>query len=404
MEFLVYYKTEGLMFRSYNYLTTEYKTISRLPTDISNFYLPKCSKKYICDDESLKRYATDLYNARCELLKYTKFDYIQPYKNTIRNHNKCIESFFKMYSTDDEGKQLSANFKPINREEANLFSKCYNGSVQYLKQGEYNIFGYDYKGFYQSLLVDKDFYFPHCSGTFKTLKKIPEKPMLGFYFVNISCDDENFKKIFMFSKDNVYTSYSLKFAMKYKDKFNVNVQLCEHPNNAYVYDRKKECVLSKTIFNKWSNKLNSLKSKIPNNILIKMLSSSVWGHLSKKKKYTMTEAQTFEVNADWDDEAEYKIIDFITKDNGDEFYKVVKQDEQYYHNFRLKPFITSYGRVKIAELAIKAGLENIVRIHTDSICSLKEFDYKSETNLIPEQKSTGKFKLEAINKTLVRIE
>ena len=75
--------------------------------------------------------------------------------------------------------------------------------MQYLKQGEFNIFGYDYKGFYQSLLVGKDFYIPHCSGTFKTLKKIPEKPMLGFYFVNISCDDENFKKIFMFSKDNV---------------------------------------------------------------------------------------------------------------------------------------------------------------------------------------------------------
>ena len=57
MEFLVYYKTKGLSFRTYNYLTTELTTIYKLPTNISNFYLPKSSTKYTCDDDNKVLYS-----------------------------------------------------------------------------------------------------------------------------------------------------------------------------------------------------------------------------------------------------------------------------------------------------------------------------------------------------------
>lgn len=396
MEYIVYYKTDGLIFRSYNALTKQFENLSRLPTNISNFYLPK--KYEEGSDANLIKYSEDLKKDTQSLLLHINYNYIEPYgKQTCRTHFKNVENFYFMHYP----KNYSRDFlKPITKEETILFSKCYNDYQSYIKQGIYEVFGYNYKAFYQNILVSEDFYMPHCKGEFKNLNKIPKNIMLGFYYVKISCDDEDFKKIFMFSKDNVYTSHSLKFAIKYKEKFNINIELIEQKNNAYVYDRKKHCIQSKILFKDWSDRINELKKQIPNNGLLKMLSSSLWGHLSRKKKMYLTEQETDDLKADWSNNCRYKILSYEIKQNGEDFFKVIDTENPYYHNFaRLKPFITSYGRVKIAEMALKIGLDKIVRICCDSICTLEKIDFKDDF-FIPEEKTTGRFLFERNNKPL----
>lgn len=418
-EFIVYYKTEGQIFRAYNSLSGQINNLGKLPRDIPNFYLPKKNKKYIADDESLKKYAEDLYKDKQELLKKTGFNYFY-YTNKkgekiVGNHSSCIERFFKMYPTKQktDGQVFYKMMERITPEEVELFKMTYNGYLQYINKGEHTVYGYDYKGFYQCILDNDEFIIPMKAGKYKTIKNFPKDLKFlsfGFIFVKISCDNEDFKKIFMFSKDNCYTTYSVKFALKYQTKYNVNIEIIQKENNAYFY-KKKDCIPSKKIFERWSKKLNQLKKDLPNNGLIKMLSASLWGHLSRKKKFIKTEDEVNELNnnnlIDLDNSKKYKILDYITDENNNSFYKVLDVEQPYFYNFRLKSFITSYGRNITAELAIKMGLENVVRICCDSVCSTKSFNCDEENKInskyciIPETKSTGKFIFNNVNQPLL---
>jgi hypothetical protein len=52
----------------------------------------------------------------------------------------------------------------------------------------------------------------------------------------------------MLSKYDVYTSLSLKFAMKHKKQFNIKIELINDDKpNAYIYD-EKDCVTGEYIF------------------------------------------------------------------------------------------------------------------------------------------------------------
>ena len=64
----------------------------------------------------------------------------------------------------------------------------------------------------------------------KTLTKLPRSKKIkpGFYRVNISCHEENFKKIFAFSPKNTYTHTSLQHAIKHQKTFNVKIDLYSH--------------------------------------------------------------------------------------------------------------------------------------------------------------------------------
>ena len=417
IDFLVYYKVTDNDFRCYHYPSSEYSYRCQLPQNMSNFYLPKNNKKYVANDQDLKRYAEDLVADRNEILQYTNFDYLAPYmskdgKPIYRTHSKCIEAYFNMYCRSNEYYQLHED---ITIKEHDWMSKCNNGGVMYLKTGIFNSYGYDYKRFYQNIMNDEKFIIPYTHGEPKRLKIIPQSIMVGFYRVNIHTDDENFNKIFMYSKDNVYTHYSLKFALKYQKQFNIRIELIVDGDiNAYVYLSTKnkyhdtQCMPFKFVCSKWSSELNKLRDQCSkSNGILKMLSSSVWGHLSRKRaiirKESDIEKEGLSDKIGFSDDLEYKIVkQSFPDDNGEVFYKLVKTDKIYYYPFRLKPFITSYGRCIIGETAIKMGLENVIKIHTDGICLTKPCDTYTElsNNLVPEEKSTGKLYFKRINQPL----
>jgi hypothetical protein len=81
--------------------------------------------------------------------------------------------------------------------------------------------------------------------------------------------DKNF--FFNYSRDNVYTHYSLLDAIKHQQEFNIKINLnndLEH--NAYLYE-DSDLIYTKDVFGTWFNELNAFKQKHPKNKLIKHL-------------------------------------------------------------------------------------------------------------------------------------
>ena len=86
-------------------------------------------------------------------------------------------------------------------------------------------------------------------------------------------------------------------------------------------------------------------------------------------------------------------------------YMLVDKSQPYQRNYRLKPFITAYQRLIIAEIAIQIGINKIVRINTDNITFDKDLltdeDLKKLNNISPtfiqEDKTTGEFEILSLN-------
>jgi hypothetical protein len=391
MDYIIYYKLNNNNFRCWNSKTDICSEIEVLPTNVSRF---KMTKGYEPNDDDLRRYGKDIYLAS-EELKSTKlitFDYIKPYitkdgKVCPRTHFSNIETIFKMLS---KGKY--EHHEPISSIEKNWFERCYNAGLQYTDVGTFDCYGYDFKNYYGSILASKEFKIPNREGRERKLNKLPPRIWTGFYNVKITSDDPNIKKIFAFSSENVYTSIDVKFALELKNTYNIdiNVELITDVEfNAYIYplDTLEPC---HKIFDRWYNTILQLKKEFPKNMLLKMLSSSLWGHLSKFNCKTISEKKLDEINEnDWD------IDDIYFVDDGTQFYKLVNKMKPYFYNLRLKPFITAFGRVKTAKIAL-LDINNIVRIHTDGIVFNKEQNFNID-NLIPENKTTGKITFKNIN-------
>ena len=391
IEYIVYYKLNNHTFRAWNSKTETCYNIMTLPKHISNFNL---SKGYEPTDEDLKRYGQDLYLASEELKtsKLITFDYIKPFitkDGTVcpRTHFSNIETIFKMLS---KGKY--EHHIPISSIEYTWFEACYNAGLQYTDIGTFDCYGYDFKNYYGSILASKDFKIPNREGRQYRLNKLTPVIRTGFYKVRITSNDPNIKKIFAFSSENVYTSIDVKFALELKNTYNIDINIeliTDVEFNVYIYPLDT-LESSNKIFDKWYNTIIQLKKEFPNNILLKMLSSSLWGHLSKFNKKTFSEKEYDEMDdEDW-------IVDkiFFTKENK-KFYKLINRTKPYFYNLRLKPFITAFGRVKTAKIAL-LNIDDVVRIHTDNVTFNKEQTFKID-NLIPEDKTSGNIRLVNIN-------
>jgi hypothetical protein len=87
-------------------------------------------------------------------------------------------------------------------------------------------------------------------------------------------------------------------------------------------------------------------------------------------------------------------------------YMLVDKSNPYSKNYRLKPFIQSFTRSIIGNIAIDMGLDKIVRINTDNITFNKDLMTENDllklesisNQFIMEDKTTGKFDIKHINK------
>lgn len=423
------------VYLTYNYDTKEYREYDIIPDDINHFYLPKAysyKKKYIKKNnitekeykellkEALLSYSTTLICDRNDFLKSKKLKNKMDYfdntlqvdgKTYYKNHRRNTRLFFKMFMKDKDTKLYKyKDYESVYYDEYKWYKLCYNSGLIHLKEAGkyYDTYGYDFKMSYPTDMCNIKFRIPTKKGTEKTLKELPPVKYLsyGIYRVKITSNDENFKKSFMFSPNNGYESYTLKFAMKMAEKLDIKIELIQDGKpNAYTYD-KKDLISGNKLFGNWYYRIKDLKEELPKNSIVKLLSSSAWGHINELRRIYKTEDEVLKMIEEGKrisnegENMDYYIINI--RDIKDRtLYELLDVKKPVYElPIRLLPFITGFSRVKMGELIEKQNLyDNIIRIQTDSITLSEKIEHeiKGFDNFIYDKKISGDLEFFSIN-------
>lgn len=335
--------------------------------------------------------------------------------------NDILKIEFKKYFNMDSAATLTfkrlckgkyEHHNPISRTERTWMDKCYNGGLMYGERIETESHGYDYSFFYPKILASKNLFIPTCEGKEVTLDELPKDLKTGYYHVKIVCQNINFKKLFAFSEDHVYTDRSLYQALKHQKEFKVEISLFDDGKpNAYTYDTVER---ADQIFGNWYRKISALKEKFPKNPLVKWLGSSLWGHICKKQTIYMKESELKDLDVGITDKHRFIIVGEHFTKKGDNYYELIDTEKKSDFNIRLMPFLTAYARNKTARVClgninygvnkdknVTHNLSDVIRIHTDGIV-FKTIQTDLEGNLIKdlkvEDKTTGHIKWTSVNK------
>lgn len=337
------------------------------------------------DDVILKLYRKDFDNWNKELRLGGLDSYNFSYSNSV-----AIMSAFQKNST------FILKTQPlITTLESNYFEACYNGDLSYAGKEEvtHQCYGYDMNAFYPRILAEKQLQIPIKEGCQYKLESLDfENLKFGFYRVVIECYHPDFLKMFKFSPNQTYTSYDLKFAYIYQKEFGITIDLNDSEEyNAYLYE-EEDLIYTKEIFGEWFKKLMPVKKDYPNNRLVKHLLASLWGQLSKKVKPITIKLEDMheydcEFPRDSDENTEYLIHEIA-----DDKVKLVNTKKRYVHQIRLKPFLRSYCRCVMGQIAYDNHLTEIVRIFCDNIVYKSDVKIKVEF-FEPEKKTTGMIRI-----------
>jgi len=367
-------------------------------------------KGYECTDEDLLRYLND-FKQWIKEIKKEGIDYTFYY-----NHTFATECIYKRLSSgeDKHGTKKKYDIEQVTEREEFYISKCYNAGLVYCEKYSGECYGYDYNNYYPRMLSNERFFIPIRAGLEKytNVRARMENNTLkyGMYYIHITSENPDVKKIFSFSKHHVYTHDSIKFAYKHRDRFNFKFKFWgkSYGVNSMIYEDDEDDEILKNgnyFFGKWFNKLHEMRLLYPKNKLIKNLLCSCWGCLTKKSLIYKTHDEIIKecINIDIDGEGEYKIINLIFKDDGEDYYELQKNDSPYkYAMARMKPFLTGRCRNLTANLCIRGGVEFCIRIHTDNCVFTRPYDVSDIENLYPEEKTTGNLNFTVINRQPTR--
>jgi hypothetical protein len=385
--YLVYFDISD-HYRVYDSATKTISDMDKLPRDANKFHL---FKGYEATDESLLQYADDFKKWCIELNNSVLKIVYQKYTN----HYAAVENIFKMFC-----KGNYEHFEPISSYENDIINKTSNGGLIALNEKYKNkdvlCFSVDFSANYPTILQLEELKVPTTTFTETILKELPKDIELGIYHVNITSNNPELKHVFAFSAENHYTDISLKFALKHKKKFDINIELVQdNKTNAYVY---KEFVTGRSIFGDWYDKLIELKKLFPKNKLVKHLMASVWGmicHLSiTNKTYDEIVKEDIKIGVDYD------IYEIKKSGYKNEYYELIPlKSNLYKYNIRIKSFLTSYARMNIANVILDGdNLNYFVRAQTDSATFTRPIDYTKFKGLVPEDKTSGLIHWDRVNK------
>ena len=287
------------------YSDNTYKETKEAPNNMDNFACSRLTKFLFNQlqeegqtrENILKSYSENLQIWKNELCKNDKSYYYDYFRTFIKrdgtqfyNTNESnVMRFFRFYSSK---KYTNDKFDKLTWNEYLWFEKTYNAGLMRCIPGTYKCLGYDFKMSYPTLLASKlmfndklvNYFTPTKKGHYKKLKKLSSKLKYGLYRVKISTTNDDFKFIFQLNEKNTYTHYDIEFCREHAEEYGINIELIiDDKNNALLY-YDDELINGYEIFNNWLIVLLELKSLYPQNGLIKLLSSSIWGYLSKINK------------------------------------------------------------------------------------------------------------------------
>ena len=389
----IYDKKIQLYYVYYHHLELYVET-NETPNNCDNFEYSRLTKRTIQSKSEegitiqnlLVEYANNLNEWRNELLNSKKlikpYDHFATFQKSdgtkfINTNESNILRFFNGYSSKI---YTNDKFEKIEWKEYEFFEKENLASLQRCISGKYNCLGYDFKMAYPNYLssrvkingVRQLFHFPIKAGCRYKLKVLKDELKYGLYRVKIHTDNKDFQFIFNFSSEHVYTHTEIYFCRKYQEQYNISIELIiDGDFNALLYDSDK-LIDGDKVFGMWLDRIQDLKEENPKNGLVKLLSSSIWGYLSKKNGRYYNEKELNEkpeIKFDYYDSENINYICLDEKDrkDGTTDYFLVDKSQPYCKNYRLKPFLKSFERVIMAEICIYIGINKIVRINTDNI-------------------------------------
>lgn len=390
-DYFVYFKTAEGDFRVYSTETEELSTVQNLPRDCRKFEMLK-HEDLKANDEDLLRYVK-LFKKWCKQLKedrYCNIDYADKYCNFAAVSTNYNRRSFKHYKHHEK----------ITTTEWKWFEKCFNSGLQYLSEPDItkHCYSYDFKQQYPRCM-NSDNMIPTKSGTECTIKALRKHLKPGFYHVRITCDNDNFRKIFAFSKHNVYIMESLAYAIKHADQFDVEIELIvDGKPNAYLYD-PDDMVSLKSINGEWYDFMVRTKSKYPKNRLVKHMFSSCWAtmnaHTKVYKTWEQIEKEKLNVGyAGGSKQYDYEILEHRV--NGEkEVFSLLDTSRPYTSNIRLKPWISALARNLTGDMVLQ-DIKRVVRVQTDSVSYTREQEFEDE-GFVAEDKTTGKIHFRNVN-------
>jgi len=384
-KYYIYFENKEGNFRVL-YNDDSFETLIHKPKE-TTYHHYEMMKGYAATDEGLIKFKADMirWNEELKSNDILSIDWFKYY-----SHFMAVEMTFKRLC---KGKY--EHFEPIDATESKWIESTHNGGLTYCNAGEHKSYGWDFSSFYPTNMAQYHFVMPHKKGVESFITEIPIDIKLGFYRVRITSEHKDAIKLFAFCKTHTYTSISLKHALELKDEFNFKIELIiDDKPNAYIYPKG---VRASSVFGVWVDRLMKIKMKFPRNKLIKHLLSSLHGSLSRSNNIIKTyeEIQEEGLKISIGDEADYKIIDYVCNEDK-EHYKLQSMIQPYRYNFRLKSFLTAFGRVKIAEVA-QVDLDAVIRIQTDGIVFNKDIKLDFPL-LVRDDKTTGLIHFDNVNK------
>ena len=396
-EFCVFiYDQKYQKYYVYYHHLNKYVETYDMPDTCDKFEYSKLTKRSINEHSKngieikdlLIEYANDILIWRNELLTSKKlkkkYDHFASFNKSdgtkfFNTNESNILRFFNRYSsiiyTNDK-------FEKISWKEYLWFEKENLASMQRCcASGEYKCIGFDFKMAYPHILssrlvindIKRPFHFPTKEGKRFRLKKLKDDLDYGMYRINIYSDDPIFNYVFNFSANNVYTYYDIEFCKLCIEKYKLDVKMdliLDGDYNALLY--KSGVIDSANVFAPWMDRILDLKEEFPKNGLIKLLSSSIWGYLSKiNKRFYNDEELDLKPEIKFDkydsDDINYLCLNEKDNRNGSTDYLLINKEQPYCKNYRLKPFLKSFERAIMGEICLEIGIEKILRINTDNI-------------------------------------
>lgn len=402
-EYFIMYQVESTgQFVMWSSLTEEIKTYSYSEKPKHYCYDILRSSGYEATPTDLRKYAEDFkrWNHELKHNDILTIDWTKYYENSgaVRFTFQRLATELPTTKNPIKRKKYDHHEK-ITKTEHAWMRKSQNGALTYCNPQTTQSYGYDYSLFYPTIFSSITFKIPTTEGKETYLTSLPNirDIPIGYYRVLITCNNPEFKKVFAYSKDNTYVHTSLYQAMKYKDIYNVSIQLIiDDEPNALLYDKSES---GNKIFGHWYETLIKLRERFPKNCLVKHLASSLSGHVTRantpSKSYEQIIEEGLDVGITYDNDF-YILDELFYTDKGIEksYYKLLNTKNPFHYNIRLMPFLTATARNKIARLAMKDS-NNVVRIHTDCVVfsepqTFEKKDSQLEIKSIKlESKTTG---------------
>lgn len=323
-----------------------------------------------------------------ELTLEEEFDKLIVINNKLKETSKGLINLFKSGSITNAALDLFDRFtKYLNdpdeilQDESEWISESNIGALIFADIFEGELYKYDVKSLYPSLMQQTTFKFPIKRGEFIKLDTFSEYFQYGIYRCKITpSEDENINKLFRFNKKNYYTSISLDHAKS----LNLKIELIHDEEPNFLYYSRDKLITANEVFKPYIEFLFKLKE---NNIeWSKDILNRLWGALCEvdKRKYYCDKP----INISEDEE----IVEiYPSKNNEDiDIIKTNKINKKYKTNYaRIGPFLLSQGRKHMSNIMFQYrnnihrcqtdGFLSDIKIHSNTIVKIGELRYEGYT-------------------------